>query len=107
MHLHTRRAFLRDSLTLAATAVLLKPGAMLSGQAQAASPKCQPIRLGGPAYANTSDPEELALAHRKLGYRAAYCPNVALNDTDKIRAFTAAFARHDVVLAEVGRWVNL
>jgi sugar phosphate isomerase/epimerase len=66
-----------------------------------------PLRLGGPSFANTEDPEALALAHRKLGYRAAYCPAVALNDTARIRALAEAFAKHDVVIAEVGRWCNL
>lgn len=47
------------------------------------------------------------MAHRKLGYRAAYCPSVPLSDTDRIRALERAFAKHDVVIAEVGRWVNL
>ena len=53
------------------------------------------------------DPEALALAHRRLGYRAAYCPNVALGQADRIRAVSQAFAKHRGVLAEVGRWVNL
>jgi sugar phosphate isomerase/epimerase len=65
------------------------------------------IRLGGPAFAKSDDPEELARAHRKLGYSAAYCPNVPLNDEARIRGVKEAFARHDVVIAEVGRWVNL
>jgi sugar phosphate isomerase/epimerase len=65
------------------------------------------IRLGGPVFVRTDDPDELALAHVKLGYRAAYCPNVALNDEKRIAAFSAAFKKHDVVIAEVGRWVNL
>ena len=30
-----------------------------------------------------------------------------LKDTDRIHALTAAFAKHDVVISEVGRWVNL
>jgi sugar phosphate isomerase/epimerase len=54
-----------------------------------------------------ADPEELALAHRKLGYRAAYCPSIALDDSTRIKETEAAFAKHDVVIAEVGRWVNL
>jgi len=65
------------------------------------------LRLGGPAFAKTTEPEELALAHRKLGYRAAYCPKVALEETDRIRALQQAFKKHDVVIAEVGRWCNL
>jgi sugar phosphate isomerase/epimerase len=65
------------------------------------------VRLGGPVSVRSNDPEELALAHRKLGYRAAYCPAIALNDQQKIRDVSKAFAKHDVVLAEVGRWCNL
>jgi sugar phosphate isomerase/epimerase len=65
------------------------------------------VRLGGPVYVNLDDPEELALAHRKLGYGAAYCPALNLDDGSRIRAVEAAFARHDVVIAEVGRWVNM
>jgi len=102
-----RRAFMRDSFAVAATAVLLEPGSVLFGRAAAAEASLQPIRLGGPSFAKTEDPEELALAHRKLGYRAAYCPGVALKDGERIRALSAAFAKHDVVIAEVGRWCNL
>jgi sugar phosphate isomerase/epimerase len=92
---------------VAATAALVEPGSALFGPASAAEPRLQPIRLGGPSFAKTDDPEALALAHRKLGYRAAYCPGVSLKDTDRIRALTEAFAKQDVVIAEVGRWWNL
>jgi len=102
-----RRAFIRDSFAVAATATLLEPGSVLFGRAAAAEAKLQPIRLGGPSFAKTEDPEELALAHRKLGYRAAYCPGAALKDTERVRALREAFAKHDVVIAEVGRWCNL
>lgn len=102
-----RRAFMRDAVAVAATATLLKPGSALLGRVLAAEPGLQPIRLGGPSFADTEDPEALALAHRKLGYRAAYCPGVALKDTDRIRALSEAFAKQDVVIAEVGRWCNL
>ena len=54
-----------------------------------------------------ADPDELARAHRWLGYRAAYCPKVALEDKDRIRDIARAFAKHDVMIAEVGRWCNL
>ena len=53
------------------------------------------------------DPDVLARAHRAKGYRAGYCPDVRLDDAARIRDTVAAFARHDVVVAEVGRWVNL
>ena len=65
------------------------------------------MRLGAPVSIDTQDPEELARAHRARGLRAAYCPDVALADTDRIRAFREAYAQHDVVLAEVGVWNNL
>jgi sugar phosphate isomerase/epimerase len=63
--------------------------------------------LGAPVFIKTDDPEELARAHRQLGYRAAYCPNVKLEDSDRVKAYAEAFAKHDVAIAEVGRWVNL
>jgi sugar phosphate isomerase/epimerase len=63
--------------------------------------------LGGPLFQPPEDPEQLALAHRQLGYRAAYCPAVSLDDQQRIRQIEQAFAKHDVVIAEVGRWVNL
>ena len=65
------------------------------------------VRVGGPVFVRTQDPEELVAAHRTLGYRAAYCPDVKVHDADRVRAFREAFARHDVVIAEVGRWCNL
>jgi sugar phosphate isomerase/epimerase len=102
-----RRAFIKGSLAIAATTALLKPDSLLSGRASAAEAKLQSIRLGGPCFANTEDPEALAQAHRKLGYRAAYCPGVSLKDTDRIHALSDAFAKQDVVIAEVGRWCNL
>src|SRR5262245_35257496 len=103
----SRRAFLQTSLrTIVATAIVGR-APLLPVSAKASGRKALPIRLGGPAFADTKDPEELARAHRKLGYSAAYCPNLSLNDSAQIRAYADAFARHDVVIAEVGRWVNL
>jgi sugar phosphate isomerase/epimerase len=65
------------------------------------------VRLGGPVFNAPADPEQLALAHRKLGYRAAYCPGVSLTDKERINDIARAFAKHDLVIAEVGRWCNL
>src|SRR5262245_43322798 len=67
----------------------------------------RPIRLGGPIFEKSDHPEVLARAHRAKGYRAAYCPKLAVSDTDKIKDTERAFARSDVAIAEVGRWVNL
>ena len=103
----TRRQFVQHSLGLAAAAGLAR---RQPGRAQApAAARAQAgfIRLGGPLATASDDPEQMAAAHRACGYRAAYCPSVPLGDTARIRAVREAFVRHDVVLAEVGRWVNL
>ena len=65
------------------------------------------MRLGGPVFEKTDDPRELAKAHRKMGYRAAYCPKADLNDAARIREISDAFAAEDVVIAEVGAWCNM
>jgi sugar phosphate isomerase/epimerase len=102
----SRRSFLKGTLIAPITDRLLAvPGSGQTGTAKPAPGKS--IRLGGPIFTRTQDPEELALAHLKLGYRAAYCPNVDIKDGGRITALAAAFKKHDVVIAEVGRWVNL
>ncbi|MFL6353188.1 MAG: sugar phosphate isomerase/epimerase family protein [Bryobacteraceae bacterium] len=65
------------------------------------------IRLGGPVFLKSDDPGELAAEHRKLGYSAAYCPQLDVKDTQRIRATQRAFAKAEVVIAEVGAWKNL
>lgn len=105
-----RRRFLRDALGLAAAAGAAGArgaGARAEGApAEAAAKRTHPVRLGGPLPL-PEDPEEMALAHRKVGYRAAYCPDLSLADAPRIRAVEAAFKKHGVAIAEVGRWVNL
>lgn len=96
-----RRQFIKASLAVAGLAAS-GSFSMLAAAAAAAG-----VRLGGPTFVRTDDPEELARECRRLGYGAAYCPNIKLTDTERIRATAAAFAKHDVVIAEVGRWVNL
>ena len=62
----TRRFLLAQAI--AATASLTSLSAAAS----------QKIRLGGPIFLKTDDPDELAAEHRKLGYNAAYCPDVKI-----------------------------
>lgn len=95
----SRRQFGQTALAAAALAG--------RGSAALAAADRSAIRLGAPVPSPGDDPEELARVHRKLGYRAAYCPPAELNDTDRVRAIAKAFAKHDVTIAEVGRWVNL
>jgi sugar phosphate isomerase/epimerase len=66
------------------------------------------MRLGGPVFIQSRDPEEIARAHRAEGYRAAYCPGwLTADDPDAVRGLLDAFRRHDVVPAEVGAWGNI
>ena len=66
-----------------------------------------PIRLGGPIFLKSDDPRELAREHRRLGYSAAYCPEAKVDDAARIREIEKAFAAENVVIAEVGAWVNM
>ena len=101
----SRRTFLQSAaLTTAAFVCSARPRPM---RGQTPSKTSRPLRLGAPVFDAPPDPEPLALAHRKLGMRAAYCPAVELGDRQRIADIAAAFAKHDVVIAEVGRWKNL
>ncbi|GAB3993662.1 hypothetical protein GCM10028807_29490 [Spirosoma daeguense] len=99
MHTVSRRNFLQASATLAGATFL--PSAMATAVAQ------KPLWLGGPIFLKSDDPDELAREHRRLRYSAAYVPVVELNDTSKIAAIRKAFAAQNVVIAEVGAWVNM
>jgi len=65
------------------------------------------MRLGVGLDVPSHDPEEIAHAYVKAGYGAAVCPQVSLDEPQRIRAIREAFARHDVMLAEVGAWNNM
>lgn len=103
----TRRSFARGACALAAGTLLKAQAKPDPAPAPAQGSPLKPVRLGGPSFCQEPDPEALALAHRQLGYSAAYCPKLPLDDSARLQAFEAAFAKHDVVIAEVGRWVNL
>jgi sugar phosphate isomerase/epimerase len=86
-------------------------GMVASGAGLAVQPAARaggyPVRLGGPIFLKSDDPEELAREHVRLGYKAAYCPAVSLKDDRRIAALAKAFSKQGVTIAEVGRWVNL
>src|SRR6266571_1172807 len=90
MHSITRRGFLATS----------------AGALMAASPSL-PVRLGGPIFLKSEDPRELAREHRRLGYSAAYCPAATVENSALIAEIQKAFAAENVVIAEVGAWVNM
>jgi len=80
------------------------------------------IRFGGPVFIESNakaagageshgavveDPVVLAKAHKLKGFRAAYAPKVDLCDAPMIRAVREAFAKEEIMIAEVGFWDNL
>jgi sugar phosphate isomerase/epimerase len=97
----------RRSFLLAAAGVGAAAAASAARATRQAPATGGRIRLGAPVSVAGDDPEALARAHRAKGYHAAYCPKVPLDDQARLRATEDAFKRHDVVIAEVGRWVNL
>ena len=97
----SRRSFLVGATT--STAAIC---AMPTSLGATESPR-KVMRLGGPIFVKSEDPEILAQSHRALGYRAAYAPEIKIADRDLIRATSKAFAKYDVLLAEVGAWSNL
>jgi sugar phosphate isomerase/epimerase len=64
------------------------------------------IRLGGPIFGETSDPETWVEALRAEGYSAAFCPVNADADDEVVRAYALAAEKAGVVIAEVGAWSN-
>ncbi len=102
----TRRQFLHSTFA-AITAASVAPLAHVAVGSPALALAAKSLRLGAPIFNPPADPEQLALAHRKLGLRAAYCPPVGIGEKEKMRDIELAFAKHDVIIAEVGRWKNL
>lgn len=81
--------------------------AAMGGAAALSAAEGRPVRLGGPVFLKTDDPRQLAREHRRLGYSAAYCPNAKPDDGARLREIENAFAAENVVIAEVGAWVNM
>jgi len=96
-----------DRRSFLAAAGVTFAGAAAGRASQAPATAGARIRLGAPVSVPGDDPDALARAHRAKGYRAGYCPAIRLDDRERLRATVEAFARHDVAIAEVGRWVNL
>jgi len=83
--------------------------AALAGAAasSAASSGGTPVLLGGPVFIQDDDPRAIAREHRNWGYAAGYCPEAKVEDAERVRAIREAFAAENVVIAEVGGWVNM
>jgi sugar phosphate isomerase/epimerase len=73
-----------------------------------ADAKGNAVRLGGPIFLQSNDPAAQAREHRRLGYSAAYCPEIAtLHDEKLLTEIRRAYAAENVVIAEVGAWKNM
>lgn len=64
------------------------------------------MRLGGPVFDSCETPEQWVASLKRLGYSAAYCPVDNTAGEDTVRAYAAAAAKADIVIAEVGAWSN-
>jgi sugar phosphate isomerase/epimerase len=65
------------------------------------------MRLGLSLHTDSTEPEAIARAYVDAGYSAAVCPPVTLDQPERIQAMRNAFAKHDVMLAEIGAWNNM
>lgn len=63
--------------------------------------------VGAAHGSGAADVYALARAHRERGLSAAYCPQVAVDDRERLRDVRIAFAAEGIVLAEVGGWRNM
>jgi sugar phosphate isomerase/epimerase len=96
----TRRDFIKKTVvgtTLLAAASTIKSSAQI---------KSRPLRLGGPIFEKYDGPDAWAQAHKRLGYRAAYCPVGANEKDDVVNAYAKAAKKADIIIAEVGAWSN-
>jgi len=65
------------------------------------------VRLGGPVFDKSDDPESWIMYLKKAGYRAAYCPVQPGSDQHTVNAYRSAAEKNDIVISEVGAWSNM
>lgn len=64
------------------------------------------MRFGAPLYGTWDNPGEWIAKLKRKGYNAAYCP-LQLDASDaQIQEYAAAARENDIVIAEVGAWLN-
>jgi sugar phosphate isomerase/epimerase len=100
--MYNRRTFIKTSAALAT--------GLMVGSSRANEPSSSPktgLRIGAPTWFSDEDPDAWAKNAREQRYRAVYAPNVPLSDANRIKAFREAAKKHDLIIAEVGRWVNM
>ena len=94
----SRREFFRYAAAAAAASLVSRVQGAAAGH---------PVRIGGLVFASDEDPQLWAQSARRFGYGAVYVPDCSLADQARIEAVRKAAAEQDLVIAEVGRWVNL
>jgi sugar phosphate isomerase/epimerase len=65
------------------------------------------IKLGRYDVAYKGDPVAYAREYSAGGYKAAYMPNIRIEDKDEVKAVIDAVAREGLILGEAGAWKNL
>ena len=65
------------------------------------------VRLGAHLLQNFDSPEDWIAMLKDKKYRAAYCPLKPGASSEKIVAYENAAIKEDIVISEVGVWINL
>lgn len=65
------------------------------------------VHLGGPVFEKIDSPKSWIAALQRQHYRAAYCPLQPGAASDEIKAYEQAAKKADIVISEVGVWINL
>jgi sugar phosphate isomerase/epimerase len=65
------------------------------------------VRFGVDLSIPSNDPEIIAQAYVQAGCSAAICPEVTIDQPQRIRTIQEAFKKQDVLLAELGVWNNM
>lgn len=65
------------------------------------------VRLGGPIFDQFDSPEQWIESLKRKQYRAAYCPIKSGASSEEIMAYERAAKIADIVISEVGVWINL
>jgi len=95
-----RRAFVRIH-AVAAAGILLHPA-----PGKGLDRTTGRIRLGGPVFGQYSNPDEWALAVKKAGFSAAYCPLKPEAGDDLVEHYRKAALQNGIIISEVGAWSN-
>jgi sugar phosphate isomerase/epimerase len=98
----SRREFTK--LSAAGMAVMALPNVLAMKMGEQKSGNC--IRLGGPVFGNTSDPDQWISLVKSEGYSAAYCPAETGADAATVRSYENAARKAGIIISEVGAWSN-